>query len=82
MFAGIETSPPTSFITVSGLGWAGLGCAMLNCAVVVWQVVASTCAGSGDPSIVGFREFRMVVIDEATQSIEPSTLIPLVCSAL
>ena len=46
----------------------------------VCQVVAATCAGSGDSSIIGVREFRMVVIDEATQSIEPSTLIPLVRS--
>ncbi|KAK9835543.1 hypothetical protein WJX74_002650 [Apatococcus lobatus] len=45
------------------------------------QVVAATCAGSGDASILGMREFRMVVIDEATQSIEPSTLIPLVKGA-
>ncbi len=48
----------------------------MKCSVM--QVVAATCVGSGDIGNVGFREFRMVVIDEATQSIEPSTLIPLV----
>ena len=41
------------------------------------QVVAATCTGAGDKRLEG-RVFRMVVIDEATQATEPSTLIPLV----
>ena len=41
------------------------------------QVVTATCAGAGDRSVLGYRRFRIVVIDEASQSTEPSSLIPL-----
>lgn len=45
------------------------------------QVVAATCAGAGDESRLHNQVFRLVVIDEATQATEPSTLIPLVRGA-
>ncbi|KAL3136519.1 hypothetical protein ABBQ38_005768 [Trebouxia sp. C0009 RCD-2024] len=45
------------------------------------QVVASTCAGAGDESRLNGQIFRLVVIDEATQATEPSTLIPLMRGA-
>ncbi|KAL0035694.1 hypothetical protein WJX79_008965 [Trebouxia sp. C0005] len=45
------------------------------------QVVAATCAGAGDEARLHDQIFRMVVIDEATQATEPSTLIPLVRGA-
>lgn len=45
------------------------------------QVVASTCAGAGDESRLNDQIFRLVVIDEATQATEPSTLIPLMRGA-
>ncbi|KAK9807686.1 hypothetical protein WJX72_006138 [[Myrmecia] bisecta] len=45
------------------------------------EVVAATCTGSGDAQRLGGRRFKMVVIDEATQATEPSTLIPLVQGA-
>lgn len=45
------------------------------------QVVAATCAGAGDEARLHNQIFRMVVIDEATQATEPSTLIPLVRGA-
>lgn len=45
------------------------------------QVVASTCAGAGDESRLHNQIFRLVVIDEATQATEPSTLIPLMRGA-
>lgn len=41
------------------------------------QVVAATCTGAGDPSIKGMK-FPFVIIDEATQVTEPTSLIPLV----
>lgn len=44
---------------------------MLECDIVV-----STCISSGDARLQE-HEFRMVIIDEATQATEPSTLIPL-----
>ena len=49
----------------------------------IWltQVVASTCAGAGDESRLEKQIFRLVVIDEATQATEPSTLIPLMRGA-
>ena len=45
------------------------------------QVVAATCAGAGDENRLHKQIFRLVVIDEATQATEPSTLIPLVRGA-
>ncbi len=44
-------------------------------------MVAATCAGAGDEARLHNQVFRMVVIDEATQATEPSTLIPLVRGA-
>jgi superfamily I DNA and/or RNA helicase len=41
------------------------------------QVVVSTCATAGAAPLQG-RYFRMLVVDEATQATEPTTLIPLV----
>ena len=41
------------------------------------QVVATTCSGAGDPNVRG-RNFPFVIIDEATQVTEPTSLIPLV----
>jgi len=41
------------------------------------DVVCATCAGAGDPRLSNFR-FRRVLIDEATQAVEPESLIPLV----
>lgn len=48
--------------------------------MLVWvlQVVTATCVGAGDRSTLGYRRFRIVIIDEASQSTEPSSLIPLV----
>lgn len=43
------------------------------------QVVVSTCATAGAAPLQG-RYFRMLVVDEATQATEPTTLIPLVFS--
>ncbi len=40
------------------------------------QVVAATCTGAGDPAIDKMK-FPFVIIDEATQVTEPSSLIPL-----
>lgn len=48
----------------------------LNHSVPV-QVVVSTCATAGAAPLQG-RYFRMLVVDEATQATEPTTLIPLV----
>jgi predicted DNA helicase len=45
----------------------------------VWnasEVIVATHTGAGDP-IIKARKFDLVVIDEATQGIEPSTWIPL-----
>ncbi len=44
------------------------------------QVVASTCSGAGDARLER-HVFRAVVVDEATQATEPSTLIPLLRGA-
>lgn len=44
---------------------------MLECDIVV-----STCISAGDARLQE-HQFRMVIIDEATQATEPSTLIPL-----
>lgn len=41
------------------------------------DVVCATCVGAGDPRLAKFR-FRRVLIDEATQAVEPEALIPLV----
>lgn len=38
--------------------------------------MACTCSGAGS-DVLENRKFRMIVIDEATQSTEASTLIPL-----
>lgn len=46
------------------------------------QVVCATCTGAGDGERLGARRYKMVVIDEATQSTEPSCLIPLVRPSL
>ena len=43
--------------------------------------MAATCAGAGDESRLHQQIFRLVVIDEATQATEPSTLIPLMRGA-
>jgi superfamily I DNA and/or RNA helicase len=40
------------------------------------DVVACTCTGAGDRSLIG-REFAMVAVDEASQATAPATLIPL-----
>jgi hypothetical protein len=41
------------------------------------DVVCATCVGAGDPRLASLR-FRRVLIDEATQAVEPEALIPLV----
>lgn len=41
------------------------------------DVICVTCVGSGDPRLANFT-FRRVLIDEATQAVEPEALIPLV----
>ena len=41
------------------------------------DVVCVTCVGAGDPRLSDFR-FRRVLIDEATQAVEPEALIPMV----
>jgi regulator of nonsense transcripts 1 len=41
------------------------------------DVICATCIGSGDPRLLSFR-FKHALIDEATQSIEPECLIPIV----
>ena len=41
------------------------------------EVVATTCAGSGDPALKGMT-FPFVLIDEATQATEPTSLLPAV----
>ena len=46
---------------------------MASC--VVFEVMAATRVGCGDLGNFGIREYCMVVIDEATRSIEPSTLV-------
>ena len=40
------------------------------------QVVAATCTSSGDPNLKGVK-FPFVIVDEATQVTEPTSLIPL-----
>ena len=47
------------------------------------EVIAVTCTGAGDSVLKDFK-FQFIVIDEATQAIEPVTLIPIVhhCSQL
>ncbi|GAB4821477.1 hypothetical protein N2152v2_008523 [Parachlorella kessleri] len=44
------------------------------------DVVCCTCAGAGDARLLNFR-FRRVLIDEATQAVEPECFIPLVMGA-
>ena len=44
------------------------------------DVVCATCAGAGDPRLANFR-FRRLLIDEATQAVEPEAMIPLVMGA-
>jgi regulator of nonsense transcripts 1 len=44
------------------------------------QVVVSTCAGAGEARLDPLR-FRVVVLDEASQATEPSSLVPLVRGA-
>jgi len=44
------------------------------------DVICTTAVGAGDPRLANFR-FRMVLIDEATQAIEPECLIPIVMGA-
>ena len=56
-----------------------LSCVLSAAACMPWpQVVCATCAGAGDEERLGTRRYKMVVLDEATQATEPSTLIPLV----
>lgn len=43
-------------------------------------VIIGTCAAAGDSRLLDFT-FRVVVIDEATQATEPSTMIPLMKGA-
>lgn len=40
------------------------------------DVVCSTCVGAGDPRLALYR-FQHVLIDEATQAMEPEGLIPM-----
>lgn len=40
------------------------------------EVIATTCTGAGDGVLKGLK-FNFVIIDEATQSTEPTTLIPI-----
>ena len=42
------------------------------------EVLLSTCAGAGDPLNCKVGMFQLGVLDEASQAIEPATLIPLV----
>ena len=42
------------------------------------EVVAATCTGAGSVHI-WTRTFKLAVLDEASQAIEPATLIPIVC---
>ncbi|EFN53127.1 hypothetical protein CHLNCDRAFT_137486 [Chlorella variabilis] len=44
------------------------------------DVVCATCAGVGDSRLTNFR-FRRLLIDEATQAVEPEAMIPLVMGA-
>lgn len=44
-------------------------------------MVASTCTGAGDERRLHGQNFRLVVLDEATQATEPSSLIPLLRGA-
>eukprot|EP01024_Parvocaulis_polyphysoides_P044113 TRINITY_DN40565_c0_g1_i1.p3 TRINITY_DN40565_c0_g1~~TRINITY_DN40565_c0_g1_i1.p3 ORF type:complete len:150 (-),score=18.93 TRINITY_DN40565_c0_g1_i1:18-446(-) len=44
------------------------------------DVVASTCAGSGDETLKR-QVFRFVIVDESTQTTEPTVLIPLLKGA-
>ncbi len=41
------------------------------------QVICCTCVGAGDHRLKGLK-FRAVVLDEATQAVEPEALIPVV----
>ena len=45
------------------------------------QVVAATLSGAGDLHRLGHRRFKVVILDEASQATEPSTLIPLVSAS-
>jgi regulator of nonsense transcripts 1 len=44
------------------------------------DVICCTAVGAGDPRLTNFR-FRQVLIDEATQAVEPEALIPIVKGA-
>ena len=44
------------------------------------DVVCATCAGAGDMRLANLR-FRRLLIDEATQAVEPEAMIPLVMGA-
>ena len=44
------------------------------------QVVLATCSGAGDALRLQNERFRVVILDEATQATEPSSIIPLVRS--
>jgi regulator of nonsense transcripts 1 len=44
------------------------------------DVVCCTCVGAGDPRLAKFR-FKMVLIDESTQSTEPECMVPIVLGA-
>lgn len=44
------------------------------------DVVCATCAGAGDMRLANLR-FRRLLIDEATQAVEPESMIPLVMGA-
>lgn len=52
--------------------WAACPCAL--------QVVVCTCNGAGDARLQEMH-FRVVVLDEASQATEASTLVPLVKGA-
>ncbi|KAK9803820.1 hypothetical protein WJX73_003427 [Symbiochloris irregularis] len=45
------------------------------------QVVAATLAGAGDMKTLTSRTFKVVVLDEASQATEPSSIIPLMRGA-
>merc|ERR1719215_2463359 len=49
---------------------------MMKESISEYQVVVTTCASAGHDLLQGVR-FPRVLVDECTQSVEPSTLIPL-----
>jgi len=60
----------TGFAPTKGKEWGEL-----TRFVKMAQVICSTCSGAAQPLIEGI-DFKAIVVDEATQATEPSTLIP------